>query len=264
MSSDSTSSHLDHARHINQKGGQHAISQIDVAVAVVDDSVTSISATVVPLKTTDLRGAKRVSAAQARAWVVQVTPAGQAAGDDKDRTFCVVIDARSGNVLDVWEGVAAPPTNRDTSTESSTAAARSAQATEHRLAVIRDANFVAGANGTSAIELYTRGDPFRFGDDDPGESTQERHLVPLVKEVGAVKNDVRLVPRHMCVGRGFCGRDGGFDGSVNVLSVTARAAAQTNPPQSGRGTHYDPRASACSSPHRKPEAATSSRTSSAT
>ena len=115
-------------------------SQIDVAV--VDGSVTSISATTVPVRTTRLRGARRVSAARARAiaqrriagpdsalpaqaiadagtprnphaprraWVVQVTPKTTAAHDEEDLNWCVVIDARSGKIRDVWRGVAAAP-----------------------------------------------------------------------------------------------------------------------------------------------------------
>jgi hypothetical protein len=238
-------------------------SQVDVSV--VDDTVTSISATAVPLKATRLRGARRVSGAEARtiarrrvagpdsalraqaivyagrprkprsprrAWVVQVTPDRQPAGDDHDLTLCVVVDARSGEVIEVWKGVAAPPRRP---------APRVVQATETRLGLVRDAAFAVSAIGTPAIELYTHGNPFNFGDDDPGEATQQRNLPPgstAVTEVNRVNGDVRVVGRHICVNRGFCGRDGGFDGTFNPLSITARAPAVTKTAQAGRGTRY--------------------------
>jgi hypothetical protein len=139
-------------------------SQIDVAV--VDASVTSISATVVPLNSSRLRGAKRISAARAhaiarrriagpdsalpaqpiayagtpgkpgkpraprRAWVVQVSPKTATHHAEEDRNVCVVIDAESGNVLDVWEGVAAPPASaRAPGDHESSAIARGASPT---------------------------------------------------------------------------------------------------------------------------------------
>ena len=237
-------------------------SQIDVAV--VDGSVTSITATVVPLKSTRLRGARRITASKARAiarrriagpdsalsaraiadagtpsdpraprraWVVQVTPADQSPDDDQDRNLCVVVDARSGKVIDVWEGVAARPTTSP--------AARSAQTTEHTLAFIRDAKFALGIDGTLARELYTRGNPFQFGEDEPFGTALGRAIgTPVVGEIVTVGVDVYDVGRHMCVNRKFCGRFGGFDGRVFPLSVTARVPAQSNPPQNDRGTRY--------------------------
>jgi hypothetical protein len=170
---------------------------------------------------------------------VQVTPAVQPADTDRDLNLCVVIDAGTGKVLEVWKGVAARPRHASRATNA-TSPVRLAQAKETKLALIRDANFAAGVVGTAVMELYTRGNPFRFGDDDPGESTQERNLLgsPLPTEVNNVKNDVRLVPRHMCVNRGYCGRDGGFDGTVDKVLVTSRAPTQSNPPKGDRGTRY--------------------------
>jgi thermolysin metallopeptidase-like protein len=258
-------------RYRQRVGGLRVLySQIDVAV--VGHTVTSISATTVPLGSRRLRGAKHVSASEARAiarrriagpdsalraqpiafagrpakprsprraWVVQVTPDRQPAGDDHDLTLCVVVDARSGNVLEVWKGVAAQP-HRGNPDDTATGA-RVAQATETRLGLVRDAVFAVSAIGTPAIELYTRGNPFKFGDDDPGESTQQRFLpagTTAASEVNRVNGDVRVVGRHICVNRGFCGRDGGFDGTFNPLSITARAPAVTKTAQTGRGTRY--------------------------
>jgi hypothetical protein len=132
-------------------------SQIDVAV--VDDSVTSISATVVPLKSARLRGSRRVSAREARAiarrriagpdsalpaqaiayagtpdeprvprraWVVQVTPDDQPTDADSDLNLCVVMDARTGKVLDVWKGVAARPRSARRAIDLASPAARAA------------------------------------------------------------------------------------------------------------------------------------------
>jgi len=244
-------------------------SQIDVAV--VDGSVTSISATVVPLESTRLRGAKRIPRPEARAiarrrivgpdsalpaqaiadagtpsdprtprraWVVQVTPANQRPDDDEDRNLCVVVDARSGRVFDVWAGVAARPAK---SRRPRSPAARPAQTTEHRMALIRDAKFALGTDGTPARELYTRGNPFLFGDDEPFHHLLGRSLPigdPVVLETVTVGDDVYSVGRHMCVNRGFCGRDGALDGTYNVLSVTARVPAQSKPPKNDRGTRY--------------------------
>ena len=237
-------------------------SQIDVAV--VGASVTSISATSIPLATTRLRGAERVSAERARtiarrriagpdtalpaqaiadagtprkphaprrAWVVQVTPATAVTHDGEELNWCVVIDARSGKVLDVWKGVAAAP-------ERPKAAARTAQAGETVMTTVRDANLQLGTTGILAATINTVGDPFLYGDDGDLFTRIFPEGGSAAPEAFSAAVRMHSVPYHMCRSRQYCGRDGGFDGTFNGFRVTARAPAQTDPPQNDRGTRY--------------------------
>ena len=245
-------------------------SQIDVAV--VEGSVTSISATTIPLTSTRLRGAERVSAQRARAiarrriagpdsalpaqpiayagkpakpraprraWVVQVTPQRAASHDEEDLNLCVVLDAQSGKVLDVWKGVAARPISARPAGAQAAPGARLAQATEHNLFRIRDANFVPGTIGTNSFILATTGNPYSYGEDVEFYSA---HNFPpgagILPDAGKLSIDLQFLPKHMCHVRGYCGRDGGFDGTFNEFRITARAPAQSNPPQNDRGTRY--------------------------
>ena len=240
-------------------------SQIDVAV--VDRSVTSISATTIPLERAGLVGAKRVSAARARAiarrriagpdsalpaqpiadagkpgaphaprraWVVQVTRKTGGTQSEEDLNLCVVIDAQSGKVLDVWKGVAAPAGARASSTRPP--AARVAQAGETNVTFVRDAKSTPGTIGSIVGAIATTGNPFLYGDDLDFFTI---HLLPagttkVSPEASKALTFMQNVPHHMCRLRGFCGRDGGFDGTFDQFRVTVRAPEQ----QPDKGTRF--------------------------
>ena len=148
----------------------------------------------------------------------------------------MVIDAQTGEVLDVWEGVAARPV----SPRKTAPAARAAQAVESNLFKIRDANFLPGGIGSTSFVIATTGNPFNYGEDVEFFSA---HAFPagagILPDAGKLSIDMQFVPKHMCLVRGFCGRDGGFDGTFNQFSITVRTPAQTKPPKNGRGTRYE-------------------------
>ena len=151
----------------------------------------------------------------------------------------MVIDAQTGKVLDVWEGVAARPDNARNAAGSRAPAARAAQATEHNLFEIYDAKFVPGKIGSVSFNLATTGNPFNYGTDVEFFSA---HSFPasagILPDAGKLSIDMQVVPKHMCLTRGFCGRDGGFDDTFNAFFITVRAPGKTDPPTAGTGTRY--------------------------
>jgi thermolysin metallopeptidase-like protein len=230
-------------------------SQIDVAVR--DGAASSISATTVPFKSSRLRGAWRVSPARARAiarrrivkaadepstlpaqavayagtpakphpprraYVVQVTPARQPS-EDEVTTICVVVDAETGAVLETWEGAAARPQQRGAGPRG-----RTAQAGSTHLFYVDDAK-----NGSGPGVLYhrrsTNGDPFGFG--WWFTISEWFNGGPNITDLTTLASNTWMMANVTCLRRGFCGWDGGFDGTWNPYLVTGRT---------GGGTRYN-------------------------
>ena len=207
-----------------QVGGLRVLwSEIDVAV--VDRTVTSISATTVPLTQTRLRGRRRVSRARARAlakralpgsetalqaqpvayagtpakpwaprraWVVQLQPAKQDRGADAADTICVVVDGATGKVLMRYKGFA----SQDAGRRGAVRQARSANATTPFIGLF-DARRTTGLG-----DLFARW----IGDPRPGGSFRSEVFVSdLLTRDGARQAFLSsaAVVKSACL-RGFC------------------------------------------------------------
>ena len=217
-------------------------SQLNVLVA--GSKVISISGTVVPLKSTDVSGKRRVSAAEAQriargavagaarlrpaefvvfagdpdkprrprnAYVVEVTT--PEAGADDTPTVCVVVDAASGKVLKKWRG---------------SAARIGAQPREKELAQAKNVLVQVADNKSTNIDLandgvnfFTTGNAFSWG---TGSSTRERELFgspssAFLASPGQPFGQIGSVTQHFCLKRKYCGRDSGLPGPVGGGTV---------------------------------------------
>ena len=229
-------------------GGLRVVwSQIDVAVAA--GKVSSIGATVVPVKASQPQGQRRVSRKQARviaqravrgrehalrptmvayagnptttrtkprtarrAWVVQTTPLRGKRGDDSPSGVCIVVDAQTGRILARWKGSAARslrPGGRPRASAITT------------LVEVWDANQSATNVPTKYAFWRTFGDPFNI--EDWPSSDEAIYLRPRTELMDDMTSQAREVVGWICLFRGFCGKDGGFDGSFNLLRVVGNA-----------------------------------------
>lgn len=182
--------------HLRQTvGGLRVLwSQVDVAVGA--GRVETVSGTLLPLRARRLAGAVRISRSEAvtiarrrvkgpdvagaaqlvayagdpghprvprRAYVVSVDPAAPHGHDDSPAARCVVIDARTGRVLTVWDGTVTP-----TAAPRSLGARIAAGSTT--LAQYEDAKGrTSDASVSSNLwDLRTNGDPFATYDTTGG------------------------------------------------------------------------------------------------
>ena len=213
-------------------------SQLNVLVQ--GSTVTSISGTVVPLRTAEVTGTRRISPAQARriarravagaarvrpaefvvyagepekprrprsAYVVEATTT-RAKVDDSP-TICVVIDAESGKVLKRWWGSAAR-----IGAQPSTRAARTAQARNY-LVQVADNKLTNVDLANDGANFYTPGNPYTWGSD----STRERELfgspsTAFLTGAGQPYGVIAGATGFFCLKRNYCGRDSGQPGPV--------------------------------------------------
>jgi hypothetical protein len=235
-------------RYRQQVGGLRVLySQLDVSVE--GDRVNSIAGTVVPLKRARPAGAVRIGARRARAiarravdgadrarrpelvayagepakprvpkraYVVEVAPQAKG-GDESPAAICIVVDAASGEVLTRWRGFAARPERG--------AAARAAAAKTVLIQIV-DAKGTTADISPNYRDVWTAGNPRRFGADSP---LQQDTFGTLSTNFSTINSWINAVTRHFCVVRQYCGRDSGLDGSYNRHYYTVN---------SGRGAKY--------------------------
>ena len=222
-------------RYRQQIGGLRVLySQLDVTVG--DGRVSSIAGTVVPLERGRLAGERRIGARRARAiarravagpdsarraepvayagepakprrprraYVVEVAPPLRS-GDDSPSAICIVVDATTGKVLKRWRGFAARPIGRRPSAR--------AAATKTVLIQIVDAKGTAAAVTPNYRDVYTMGDPRKYGTDSPLQVDTFGTLSPPFFTANSWINGVT---GFFCLTRQYCGRDSGLDGSYN-------------------------------------------------
>jgi hypothetical protein len=231
-------------------------SELDVTVT--GDTVQSINATVVPLRSRRLTGQRRVDVRRARtiarravadpgvvrrpelvayagepgkpraprrAYVVEVY---EAAPQDphSETAWCVVVDAEAGRVLQKWRGFAArPPTPADDARQRSNGVARhEARAAATKIVLLQ----YVDAGGQDVIvspnyrDVWTDRTPFSFSGWHPLAYFRTFDTFGSVTDT-ALKpiGHVYSVARYVCIYQEFCGRDSGRDGSYNRHFVTA-------------------------------------------
>ena len=208
-------------------------SQLDVVVA--GGSVRSISGTVVPLGVRVVSGRPRIGAATAeriarravagataaqpaqpvvyageperpraprRAFVVEVAAAHAAEG------ICVVVDAETGTVLKTWHGSAAR--------SGGWRPAAHAAEVRNYLVQVGDANG-GPVIGSTGINVYTTGDPYRWG---PAPFYRDKETFGSVRpaflgsEPAGPYSWIAAVTDFFCTQRHYCGRDSGLPGPV--------------------------------------------------
>lgn len=217
-------------------------SQLNVLVA--GSKAMSISGTVVPLKSTDVSGKRRISAAQAQriargavagaarlrpaefvvyagdpdkprqprnAYVVEVTT--PEAGADDTPTVCVVVDAETGKVLKKWRGSAARIGNEREAKQLEQAKNVLVQVADNKSTNIDLAN--------DGVNFFTTGNPFSWG---TGSATRERELFgspssAFLASPGQPFGQIGSVTQHFCLKRKYCGRDSGLPGPVGGGTV---------------------------------------------
>jgi hypothetical protein len=163
------------------------------------------------------------------AYVVEALPASEF-GKHSPIPLCVVVDANSGRVVATWRGTVAR-THRGARQGRAVARGprgRSARASAQQTTLIRvgDAGGqVPSPPNVPPLVTYAIwnpvGDPFTFdGWPGPGDAfypnPDPAARTLLMDNVTANARDVVL---SRCVGRAFCGRDGGYDGSFNEVRV---------------------------------------------
>lgn len=218
-------------------------SQLDVEVA--DGDVTSIRATVVPVKAGAAQGQRRVSRDRAltiarravpgsvdalsplpvafagtptidrnaksrvarAAWVVEVRP-DSASREEAGANLCVVVDAQTGKVLDRWEGMADRPDRGPDARGAGSA--RASQAPSRSMATVYNGLGLpfpyAGAPVYSNFIVV--GNPR-----DAYWPQWFEALVPSAARsnvMDALSANARNVARNVCDRRGYCSRRGGF------------------------------------------------------
>ncbi|HEX5619984.1 MAG TPA: PepSY domain-containing protein [Solirubrobacteraceae bacterium] len=217
-------------------------SQLNALVA--GSKVMSISGTMVPLKSTDVTGTRRITAAQARriargtvagatrlrpaefvvfagdpdkprqprnAYVVEVTT--PEAGADDTPTVCVVVDAETGKVLKKWRGSAALIGSEPREKELAQAKNVLVQVADNKSTNIDLAN--------DGVNFFTTGNPFSWG---TGSATRERELFGSPSSAflalpGQPFGQIGSVTQHFCLKRKYCGRDSGLPGPVGGGTV---------------------------------------------
>ena len=228
-----------HGLHYRQQIGGLRVLYSGLDVAVAANRVGAISGSVVPLKRTSLAGERRISAHRARAiarrvvagpdsarraellayagepnkpraprraYVVEVAPPADS-GDDSPAAVCVVVDSTTGKVLKRWRGFAARPVERAPRRASARAAA-----TKTVLIQAVDAKGAVADVTPNYRDIYTMGDPRKYGSDSPLQQDTFGTLSPSFFTVSPWVLDVT---RFFCQVRSYCGRDSGLDGSYN-------------------------------------------------
>jgi hypothetical protein len=241
-------------------------SQFNVLVA--GSKVMSISGTVVPLKSTDVTGERRISGKQAQrvargavagamrlrpaefvvfagdpdkprqprnAYVVEVTT--PEAGADDTPTVCVVVDAETGKVLKQWRGSAARIGAQPRTKRLSQAKNVLVQVADNKSGNIDLAN--------DGVNFFTTGNPYSWG---TGSATRERELFgspssAFLASPGQPFGQIGSVTQHFCLKRKYCGRDSGLPGPVGGGNVNRWFfSARFGGCRKGvcNNSHYDP------------------------
>ncbi len=232
-------------------------SQIDVTV--VARRVSSISATVVPVRSGKPAGERRVSRKQAlgialravpgaeealrplpaayagsptterrvdgerprRVWVVEVQP--PAAGEEAPAGLCIAVDAGSGKVIGRWPGMADRPDRGPNARGTDigpppSVAARDARDNAAYMLMTRDGTGQVDPEPGPLAPYAVFVTP-----DDPRTSVWPSYLASRVAGVqptaamDAVSANAANVARTICVVRGWCGREGGFQPDATVV-----------------------------------------------
>jgi hypothetical protein len=223
-------------------------SQLDVLTA--DGKVAAVTGTIVPLKKAKLTGAARVSPSRAvaiarkriagrdtagaaqlvayagdpdrpraprRAYVVAVDPVRERSGEDSPSAKCVVVDARSGRVIAVWDGTVAPAPERGR------AVARSAQASTVLAQYEDGKGRTSEVLGNDVWDLHTPGEPFSTYDNGAffkkiGNPTKLDGILPgpptwrMRAPIDGTTNVARFFCRQSPMF--WCGRNGGRPGTL--------------------------------------------------
>jgi Zn-dependent metalloprotease len=219
-------------------------SQIDVMIAA--GYVSSITATVVPVTGKRLAGKRKLSRKRALriarnavkgpddalsplrvayagqpttrqkhsrtprpAWVVEVTPAG-ALDEEVPTPLCVVVDAKTGEVVARWSGIADRPDRGQDSGDALASVRGSAQSS----ATTPVLDVYDGAGGTQGAPHYARFSP--TGDPHVGANwpslDEAQFFRPRRAELDTLAFNAANVARTICTVRDYCGRRGRFPG----------------------------------------------------
>jgi len=219
-------------------------SQIDVMIAA--GYVSSITATVVPVTGKRLAGKRKLSRKRALriarnavkgpddalsplrvayagqpttrqkhsrtprpAWVVEVTPAG-ALDEEVPTPLCVVVDAKTGEVVARWSGIADRPDRGQDSGDALASVRGSAQSS----ATTPVLDVYDGAGGTQGAPHYARFSP--TGDPHVGANwpslDEAQFFRPRRAELDTLAFNAANVARTICTVRDYCGHRGRFPG----------------------------------------------------